>query len=107
MDDAVRNLLSSFTGNTVDPYPAAHAPSPNLGIAWNLMTEDTDLPLTAEEQAVANISSAILHRYDELPASDDDFDERSEDENHQNTQSEPVVTDVPAEPGKAIFCYGN
>ncbi|KAJ7352149.1 hypothetical protein DFH08DRAFT_1077903 [Mycena albidolilacea] len=49
----------------------------SCGIAWNLMTEATELPLTAEEQGVANITSAILHRYDVLPDSDDDFESPS------------------------------
>ncbi|KAJ7933221.1 hypothetical protein B0H13DRAFT_1856254 [Mycena leptocephala] len=55
VDDALRNLLSSFTGNSVHPYPARHVPSPDLGISWNLMNElDADIPFTAEEQGVAN-----------------------------------------------------
>ncbi|KAF8180489.1 hypothetical protein K438DRAFT_1908238 [Mycena galopus ATCC 62051] len=56
--------------------------------------EDADIPLTAEEQGVANIASALLHRYDELPASDDEFDERSDEEDHLDPP-EPIVTDVP------------
>jgi hypothetical protein len=59
---------------------------------------DADIPFTAEEQGVANIASAILHRYDDLPASDDEFEERSDDEDP--IVPEPVVTDAPADPGE-------
>jgi hypothetical protein len=55
------------------------------------MLEDTEIPLAPEEQGVANIASAILQRYDKLPASDDDFDERSDDEDP--SIPEPIVPD--------------
>ncbi|KAJ6461447.1 hypothetical protein C8R45DRAFT_1056025 [Mycena sanguinolenta] len=97
VDDGMRNLLSSLSGGSVDPYPAPHAPDPNLGIAWNLMTDDTDIPLSAAEQGIANIASAILHRYDEVPASDDEFEERSDDENY--SVPEPVVPEFPSGTG--------
>lgn len=98
-DNGLRNLLSSLTGNLVDPYPSPHAPSPNLGISWNLiaMNDDTEIPLSAEQQGVANIASAILQRYDELPASDDEWEERSDAENAD--MPEPLVPDAPAGPG--------
>ncbi|KAJ7477762.1 hypothetical protein B0H11DRAFT_2234437 [Mycena galericulata] len=79
-EDGLRNLMSTFTGGTVDPYPAPHAPSLDLGISWNVYDEDIILQLTAEQQGVADIAGAILHRYDELPESDEEFEERSEDE---------------------------
>ncbi|KAJ6503754.1 hypothetical protein C8R45DRAFT_924099 [Mycena sanguinolenta] len=101
VDDGMRNLLSSLSGGSVDPYPAPHAPDPNLGIAWNLMTDDTDIPLSAAEQGIANIASAILHRYDEVPASDDEFEERSDDENY--SVPEPVVPEFPSGTGRDAF----
>ncbi|KAK7006455.1 hypothetical protein R3P38DRAFT_3282730 [Favolaschia claudopus] len=103
MDDALRNLLSAFTGNTVDPYPAQHVPSPNLGISWNLAMDDTEIPLSAEEQGVAAIASAILHRYDDLPASDDEFEERSEDGYPPDPSSEPFATEAPLRPDESTI----
>ncbi|KAF7357585.1 hypothetical protein MSAN_01354900 [Mycena sanguinolenta] len=96
-DDALRNLLSSFTRNEVGPYPAPHAPPPPSAISWNLLSDDADLPLAAEEQGVANIASAILQRYDDLPASDDEFYERSDDELDQQVPLEPIVSDAPTD----------
>lgn len=97
MDNALRNLLFSLTGNSVEPYPAPHVPGPHLGIPWNLMMEDADIPLIAEEQGVANIATAILHRCDELPASDDEYEERSD--NGNPTVPESVVPDFPSGTG--------
>ncbi|KAK7006328.1 hypothetical protein R3P38DRAFT_3366987 [Favolaschia claudopus] len=102
MDDALRNLLSAFTGNTVDPYPTQRVPSPNLGISWNLAMDDTEIPLSAEEQGVAAIASAILHRYDDLPASDDEFEERSEDGYPPDPSSEPSATEAPLRQDESI-----
>ncbi|KAJ7884384.1 hypothetical protein B0H14DRAFT_2564436 [Mycena olivaceomarginata] len=88
MDNALRNLLFSLTGNSVEPYPAPHVPGSHLGIPWNLMMEDADIPLIAEEQGVANIATAILHCCDELP------EERSD--NGNPTVPESVVPDFPS-----------
>lgn len=95
-EDALRNLLSSFTGGTVDPYPAPHAPSPGLGLSWNAYDADIVLPLSADEQAVADIAGSILERFDfhDLPESEDDeFEERSD---HEDLDvPEPIVGDAP------------
>ncbi|KAJ7634450.1 hypothetical protein FB45DRAFT_1025398 [Roridomyces roridus] len=93
-DDALRHLLASFTGATVDPYPAPDlAPDPQLGIPWNPYNKDLVLPLDAEQQAIADLAGHILLRYDTagpdsddetgflLPESDDEANERSDDEN--------------------------
>ncbi|KAJ6537261.1 hypothetical protein DFH09DRAFT_1091099 [Mycena vulgaris] len=103
-DDGLRHLLSSLTGNLVDPYPSQHVPPPDFGISWNLieMNDDAEIPLTAEQQGIANIASAMLHRYDELPASDDEFEERSDAEDADIP--EPVVPEAPAHQEK-LKCY--
>lgn len=103
-EDAMRNLLASLAGNTVDPYPSPHVPPPNTGISWNLLDvyEDTEIPLTAEQQAVAHIAGAILQRYDDLP-SDDEQEERSDDEDHG--VEEPIAPNVPAGPGTCNFIH--
>ncbi|KAJ7135127.1 hypothetical protein C8R46DRAFT_1362251, partial [Mycena filopes] len=93
-DDGLRHLLSSLSHGVVAPYPdaAANEPPPGVGINWNLMeaTGDGDLSLSADEQAVASISAAILERYTELPLSDDEFEERSDDE--EQAPNEPEVS---------------
>ncbi|KAF7371201.1 hypothetical protein MSAN_00755600 [Mycena sanguinolenta] len=96
VDSALRNLLSSFTGEYSRPIPSSTSPPPSNSISWNLLYDDTDIPLNAEEQAVANIASAILLRYDDLPPSDDEFDERSDDETNLEDTAEPIVTNEPA-----------
>ncbi|KAJ6543258.1 hypothetical protein DFH09DRAFT_1249389 [Mycena vulgaris] len=60
------------------------------------MNDDAEIPLTAEQQGIANIASAMLHRYDELPASDDEFEERIDAEDVDIP--EPVVPEAPAGP---------
>ncbi|KAJ6475841.1 hypothetical protein DFH09DRAFT_1109101 [Mycena vulgaris] len=63
------------------------------------MNDDAEIPLIAEQQGIANIASAMLHRYDELPASDDEFEERSDAEDADIP--EPVVPEAPAGPGSS------
>jgi hypothetical protein len=84
-DDALRHLLSSLTGGVVGPYPVAernNSPSPDFGIDWNMMEANNEgnLSLSADQEAVASLSLAILERFDELPMSDDEVDERSDEE---------------------------
>jgi hypothetical protein len=62
------------------------------------MMDDADIPFSAEEQGAPNIASAILHHYDELPASDNEFEERSDDGNF--TVPEPVVPEFPSGTGR-------
>ncbi|KAJ6521633.1 hypothetical protein DFH09DRAFT_1251092 [Mycena vulgaris] len=63
------------------------------------MNDDAEIPLIAEQQGIANIASAMLHRYDESPASDDEFEERSDAEDADIP--EPVVPEAPAGPGSS------
>ncbi|KAJ7157732.1 hypothetical protein C8R46DRAFT_1355172 [Mycena filopes] len=92
-DDALRHLLSALTGGSVPPYPEASAdsPPPHSGINWNLMEAngEGDFAMSADQQAVASISEAILGRFAELPMSDDEFEERSDSE--EPTSNEPEV----------------
>ncbi|KAF7362836.1 hypothetical protein MVEN_00633400 [Mycena venus] len=98
--DGLRHLLSSLARGEVQPYPAAanqnilHPDSPlraGIGINWNLMeaNNEGDLSMSADEQAVAFIAGNILERFD-LPASDDELEERSDAEDSQS-EDEPEV----------------
>jgi hypothetical protein len=95
-DDALRHLLSSLTRGTVAPYPEAStdSPPPHSGINWNLMEAngEGDLSLSADQQAVASIAEAILERFADLPMSDDEFEERSDDE--EAPSNEPEVAGI-------------
>ncbi|KAF8173028.1 hypothetical protein K438DRAFT_1940336 [Mycena galopus ATCC 62051] len=74
-------------------------PSPANRIVWGLIGDDeADIPMTAEEQAVAQIASGILQRFDELPGSDDELEERSvASDDHLE---EPLVPEIPTSPGE-------
>ncbi|KAJ7290654.1 hypothetical protein C8J57DRAFT_1213292 [Mycena rebaudengoi] len=108
-DDATRHLLSALTGNAVGPYPAQEPggdttsstnhsppPCPDLGIDWNLIeaNDDADIPLTLEQQAVASIARGILERIDDLPMSDEEYEERSEDEDGNGEPNEVVAPEA-------------
>ncbi|KAJ7145018.1 hypothetical protein C8R46DRAFT_1232351 [Mycena filopes] len=96
-DAGIRNLLSSLTGGVIAPYPAAvrdNSPAPDFGIDWNLMEANNEgnLAPSADQQAVAAISQGILERFDELPRSDDEFEERSDEE--PEVVNEPHIADT-------------
>ncbi|KAJ7312336.1 hypothetical protein DFH08DRAFT_822382 [Mycena albidolilacea] len=95
-DDALRHLLSSLTRGTVAPYPEASTDSPptHSGINWNLMEANSEgnLSLSADQQAVASIAEAILARFADLPMSDDEFAEWSDDE--ETPSNEPEVAGI-------------
>ncbi|KAJ7246704.1 hypothetical protein C8J57DRAFT_1438159 [Mycena rebaudengoi] len=113
-DDATRHLLSALTGNAVDPYPVREPgdtassqstnhsppPRPDLGIDWNLIeaNDDADIPLTLEQQAVASIARGILERMDDLPMSDEEYEERSDDEDGNGEPNEAVAPEAPRGP---------
>lgn len=93
-DDALRHLLSALTGGTVAPYPEAarnDSPPPDIGINWHLMeaNDEGNLSLSADQQAVASIAEAMLERISDLPMSDDELEERSDDE--EPPANEPEV----------------
>lgn len=99
-DDGIRHLLSSLTGGAVAPYPLAarnNSPPPDIGLNWNLMEANNEgnLSLSADQQAVAQIAEGILGRFDELPMSDDEFEERSEGEEEAQNEPEVAGTVVP------------
>ncbi|KAF7335506.1 hypothetical protein MVEN_02204400 [Mycena venus] len=102
--DGLRHLLLSLARGEVQPYPAAanqnilHPDSPpraGIGINWDLMeaNHEGDLSMSADERAVAFIAGNILERFD-LPASDDELEERSDAEDSQS-EDEPEVADAP------------
>ncbi|KAK7032978.1 hypothetical protein R3P38DRAFT_3313080 [Favolaschia claudopus] len=96
--DGLRNLLASLAGRDVRPYPDAAyqnpASPPGVGINWNLMEANAEgeLSMSADEQAVAFIAGNILERFD-LPVSDDELEEHSEDDSQ--SEEEPEVIDAP------------
>ncbi|KAK7007081.1 hypothetical protein R3P38DRAFT_3325555 [Favolaschia claudopus] len=98
-EDALRNLLASLAGPSARPYPAAAYENPDsppgVGINWNLMeaNNEGELSMSADEQAVASIAGNILERFD-LPVSDEEAEERSEDES-SGSEREPEVNYVP------------
>ncbi|KAJ7659052.1 hypothetical protein DFH06DRAFT_906935, partial [Mycena polygramma] len=63
-----------------------------IGINWNLMeaNEDAHLSFSADEEAVASLAEAILERFDDPGMSEDEFEERSDDE--QPVPDEPKVS---------------
>lgn len=97
LEDAARNLLSSFLGSSGDPYPRATREGrspPSSGISWNLYeaTEPTHLAPSAEEHSIALIARGLLERFDELSgASDDEPAERSDIEGEELDPNEPIV----------------
>ncbi|KAK6985105.1 hypothetical protein R3P38DRAFT_2805837 [Favolaschia claudopus] len=98
-EDGLRNLLASLAGSGTLPYPAASYENPEsppgVGINWNLMEihNEGNLAMSADEQAVALIASNILERFN-LPVSDEEPEERSEEENSDSEQ-EPEANAVP------------
>ncbi|KAK7037199.1 hypothetical protein R3P38DRAFT_3481335 [Favolaschia claudopus] len=95
VNDGLRNLLSSMTGGIVPPYSSSaqseNSASSSLGIDWHLMeaNDDGNLSLSADQQAVATLAETILQHLDDLPESDEEQDERSEDD--EDTVNEPEL----------------
>ncbi|KAJ7927083.1 hypothetical protein B0H13DRAFT_2312862 [Mycena leptocephala] len=98
IENALWDVLQEMS---VAPYPAAvrnNSPPPEFGTDWNVMEANNEgnLSLSADQQAVASLSQAILERFDDLPMSDDEFDEHSDEE--PELPNEPEVSAIP-EPG--------
>lgn len=99
VEDGLRNLLHSFSSHhPANRAQTAHstrpASPPDAVLDWNLYeaTEDTELDLSAEQQAIALISQQLLDRLNDanINSDDDDDEERSDEE--PEPIAEPVVS---------------
>lgn len=94
IDDAMRELLASLAGqpNNSEATDTPPAASSNI-INWNLFegTQDTDLDLSPEQEAVSRIAQGILERFDEVLDNSEDEDAERTDDDEQSIQ-EPIVS---------------